>query len=245
MAVSIAPRLGGKSKFPYVLAQSSVPVILVPNGTVATNGTVTLGTALPATYSGGAWIRLPANAIVSGAAGLYWCVFSSTTVGQVYTNFADPASEFIPSIPVGTLVAATGSNSAYTQSTGADVTLVNVLLPANSMGVTGSLIISPFVASPNNANNKIWRTKSGSTNLNSTTNTTATADARPVIFRNAGAANLNFSNGFLGYAQGGSTYPYNRLAIDTSANQTITFTGQMAVATDYIALDAICFEVVE
>src|SRR5574337_1133130 len=91
------------TKVPYILAQSGVPVIVVPNGTVDANGTITLGTALSIVYAGGAWIRLPAGAVVGGSAGLYWCVFSFTTQGQVYTHFADKAAIFIPVVPTGAL----------------------------------------------------------------------------------------------------------------------------------------------
>lgn len=56
---------------------------VAPSGTVAVDGTITLGTALPATFSGGLWLYLPAGAIVSGAAAWYWADMSSTTVGVV------------------------------------------------------------------------------------------------------------------------------------------------------------------
>ena len=56
---------------------------VAPSGTVAADGTITLGTALPATFGGGLWLYLPAGAIVSGSAGWYWADMSSTTVGVV------------------------------------------------------------------------------------------------------------------------------------------------------------------
>lgn len=233
---------GSFVRVPYIVAQTAVPVIVVPNGTVATNGTITLGTALPIIYSGGAWIRLPAGAVVGGQAGLYWCVFSSTTVGQVYTAFNAASSEFIPNIP-SPVVAAVGSNVAYTQATASDIVLVNITLEAGALGLNGSFRLLPYVASPNNANNKIWKTKAAASTLNSTTNTTAVADARPVVMRNFGSYSLNFASGFIGYSQGGSTYPYTRLTVDTSVDVSVTITGQLAVATDYLCLDAFSFEV--
>ena len=87
--LAAAPEIG-----PIILAQSAVPLGLLPSGTVAADGTITLATALPTTYSGGMWGRLPAGAVVGGAAGLYWIVFSSTAVGAVKTSFADPAAPF-------------------------------------------------------------------------------------------------------------------------------------------------------
>jgi hypothetical protein len=126
---------------PYILSQSGVPVGLPPNGTVATNGQITLGTALPRVYSNGIWVYLPAGSVSGGAAGLYWCVMSSTTVGQVYTKFADTSQGFIPYTPTGTLVNAVGSNAAYTQTTGVDIVLASVTLPAGSLGNNGAVSI--------------------------------------------------------------------------------------------------------
>ena len=77
-----APAAGVLAKSTFVVARSAIPVILAPNGTIATNGTVTLGTALPLVYAS-AWVRFPAGAVVGGLAGLYFVKFSSTTVGQV------------------------------------------------------------------------------------------------------------------------------------------------------------------
>lgn len=102
---------------PLSLAQSGVPVVLPSSGTITSGGAITLLTALPATYSGGAWIYLPAGAVVGGSAGLYYCLFSSATVGAVKTNYvAAGSTAFTPYIPDGALVAAVGSGSAYTLS---------------------------------------------------------------------------------------------------------------------------------
>lgn len=156
MPVTSNPRLGAEAGTAYPLVRTAVPVCMAPNGTVATDGTVTLGTALPTTYAGGIWLRLPANAIVGGSAGLYWAVMASTTVGQVYTNFQDPASPFAPFVPGGTLVAAVGSNAAYTQTSGSDVTLINITVPGGSLGMNGSLRVHTLGANSSSANTKSY-----------------------------------------------------------------------------------------
>lgn len=238
---------GSYRKVPYVLAQSAVPVCLAPNGTVATNGIVTLGTALPATYAGGIWLRLPANAVVGGSAGLYWAVMSSTTQGQVYSNFADPASEFIPFVPASPLVAAVGSNSAYTQSTGADVTLVNVTLPGSSLGITGALHGSCVLVNNNTAGNKILTGKIGSTSFyGPKTRTTSTGETfSGMLVRNRGVANRNMT--FINTVpnDGGNSVAGNPAILDvnTEVDLSITITGQIATATDFIILEASTFEV--
>ena len=136
------------------LAQTAIPSILVPNGTVATNGAITLGTALSAIYAA-AWIYLPAGAVVGGAAGLYYATFSSTTVGQVYTNYVNPAStQLIPAISAGTPVAAVGSNSAYTTVVATDTPLATIDVPGLLMGANGRIRVTRRESTINNANGK-------------------------------------------------------------------------------------------
>jgi hypothetical protein len=160
---------------------------------------------------------------------------SSTTQGQVYTAYVDVSSEFIPYIPDG-LVNAVGSNVAYAQATGADVTLVNVTLPGGALGTRGALRVEADRSHPNNGNNKIFKVKVGEVSINSTTNTTIVADSRPTTLRNAGSQALNFSSGFVGLSPAGSTDPYLRLTSDTSAVSSVSITAQLAVATDYIVI---------
>lgn len=231
---------------PYVLAQSAVPVCLAPNGTVATNGIVTLGTALPTTYSGGIWLRFPANAIVGGAAGLYWAVMSSTTQGQVYTNFADPASEFIPFIPSGTLVAAVGSNAAYTQTTGADITLANTTLVAGVLGVSGALRCTRAISTttPSNANAKTSDLMLGAVDIHPADPTTNVYAEYISVTRNRGVANKQFNTRYntnMGVATTGNTNQWT--TVDTSVNNALSITGRIAVATDYVLLEGYTFEI--
>lgn len=238
---------GGALPISFVLSQSAVPVILVPNGTVATNGTITLGTALPTIYAGGAWIRLPANAIVGGSAGLYWCVFSSTTVGVVKTDYVDPANGFVPYVATGA-VTATGSNVAYTQTTGSDITLCNVLLQGNTLGNTSSLRISRSIFANNNSGgNKIFSIK-WDTNiliLNKTRTTTVLEAWGPFTVSNRGVLNRQVSVGpsYItdGATSGASASAYT--SVDTSTDKNIMCTGNIAVATDYIVLEGFVFEI--
>jgi hypothetical protein len=233
--------LSRSSKYPYILAQSAVPVCLAPNGTVATDGVVTLGTALPTTYSGGIWLRLPAGAVSGGEAGLYWAVMSSTTQGQVYTNFADPATQFIPFIPSGTLVAATGSNAAYTQTTGAVISLVNVTVPGGAMGPTGQLESRPIWTYPNNANNKVIQHSLGGVAYAAWTNTTTSTETRLARLRNRGVMNRQVDSAYLGFAA--STQVIGYRGIDTSIDQPAVLIAYIAVATDFIVLESFDYQI--
>lgn len=64
-----------------------VPVIVVSSGSYANNGVLSGITALDQTYSGGAYVCVPADAI-DGAnpAACYYHIFSSTTGGTAYNN---------------------------------------------------------------------------------------------------------------------------------------------------------------
>ncbi len=227
-------------KSPYILAQSAVPVCLAPNGTVATNGIVTLGTALPTTYSGGIWLRLPAGAVVGGLAGLYWAVMSSTTAGQVHTTFADPASQFIPYIPTG-LVAAVGSDAAYTQTT-AIVTLVNVTVPGGSMGLNGGFRINQNQHG-SGAGSKAFRNYFGGSLIWNPQSVISNATGGTLIVRNRGVVNkqcnLNSSTGDVTTSAGAVSYG----TVDTSVNQFIGLTAQLVGATDAATVEAFTIEI--
>ena len=247
MTTSVNPARGGKANFPYILAQSAVPVCLAPNGTIATNGTVTLNTALPTTYSGGIWLRFPASA-VSGdvTGGLYWTIMSSTTVGTVYAGKVDPASAFTPYVGSTAGGAVKGSNSEYPQDTAADVTLANITLPAGAMGTQGMLAVREiFVLGNNSASSKWPKVKVASTTimngLGGSAMTTNTAGRGVAFFRNCGNAALNMSNQYLSFGQSNSTA---WSTIDTSASVTLTLTGQLAtVATDFLIISGFTIEV--
>ncbi len=217
----------------YNLQKSAIPAILVPNGTVATNGTITLGTALPVIYTS-AWVRLPAGAVVGGLAGLYYVVFSSTTVGQVYTAFVDPALEFVPTIPT-TLVAAVGSNAAYTQATATDINLATVRIVGQTLGENGTLAFNALTSNNNSGGIKTASVKFGATTVATVdlTTTLTNETAKRVTNRGVGNKQLvhNVSTG------GTSTTAITQSSIDTFSDVLLTFTGKIATATDYLVLE--------
>jgi hypothetical protein len=186
-------------------------------------------TALPYAPTGTAYIYLPVGVVTAGSqgtgAGLYSVTYSSTTVCQL----------------TGTGIVT--ANAAYTQTTAADLVLATVTVPGGSMGANGRLIVYASVGQPNNANAKLWKTKIGATTLNSTSNTTSVTDDRPIIFRNKGSQSVNWHSGFIGYSQGGATFGHAQTAIDMSVDQTLTITGQLAVATDYLMLESYSIDI--
>lgn len=210
-----------------------VPVIIPDSSTVATNGTITV-TALPTTYSDGAWVYLPANAIVGGSAGLYWTIFSNTTTGVVKTNFVNPATtEFVPYVPTGTLTTAVGSNAAYTTPTATDVALVNITLAANSVSPGSVIKMFSRITCTNAADAKTVKHLLGSTTIGSQAFTTSTGGALDTAaFVRTAAKQVLGSHGDSGIAA--TTYGTVNLATASK----LVITGNLAAVTGYIVLEA-------
>lgn len=227
--------------FPYILAQSGVPVGIAPNGTIATNGAVTLGTALPTTYSGGIWLRFPANAVVGDSTGgIYWCVMSSTTVGTVYAGKIDTASEFVPYIGSTAGGAVTGSNSAYTQDT-SEITLVNVTVPANTLGAYGSLLWQANYLFTNSANNKTMQQRLDGTSISIVTRTTTANQSLCRRTQNCGLTNRQTTT--LGEEVNGTASSPSITTKDTTTSLGLTFSAQLATATEFIIFYSLTIEV--
>jgi hypothetical protein len=234
--------------YPYILAQSGVPVGIANNGTVATNGQITLGTALPRIYSGGIWLYLPAGAVSGGAAGLYWCVMSSVTVGQVYTNFADTSQVFVPYIPTGTLVNAVGSNAAYTQITNTDIVLANVTLPAGSLGNSGAVsIISSGHMATAAAGNKYVKAYYAAANfwLNQVTATSGNYKFSLFAgFMNCGITNSQVeTSADYSWGSGAVSGTLVKFNVDSTVDQPLKLTANIPNATESIIYETISIEV--
>lgn len=221
---------------PYILAQSAVPTILPSSGSSNATGQITLTTALPYTPSGTVQIYLPTGVVTAGSAGtgagLYPVVFSSTTVCQVQ----------------GTGIVS--ANGAYTQTTGSDLTLATITVPGGSMGANGALRGTEITNVNNSANNKIVKAFLGSQVFMTSAQTTVASWVGGFGFRNRGAQNVNVviasgTGGSTAFAFGSSSSGGANMptAVDTSVNQNLTLTGQLATATDYIMLDGYTVEV--
>lgn len=220
-----------------VLQQQGIPTIVVPNGTVATAGVITVGTALPLTYPR-AWIYLPAGAVVGGLAGWYYCVFSSTTVGQVYTNYqAAMDKPFVPA----SLTAAVGSNAAYTTLVATDVVMGAAMIPANLLGQFGSVDVTAFLSYNSTAGAKVGKVRFGAGTVVSSSATTTNGIVVRKRVQNR-ATNSQVIQAALETGATIATAP-TLLAIDTTADVQVDVVGQVAVATDYIILESLSVEV--
>jgi hypothetical protein len=223
-----------------VFSRSGIPFIIAPTGTMANNGAITLGTALPTTYAN-AYIYLPAGALFTGsAAGWYFCKFSSTTVGQVFNNTYVSG---LPSIPQNPTAFLTTGPGAYTGVT-TQQTAVSVALPANSLGVNGGGRIEATWSYPNNANNKTIIASFGGFAYLSTTSTTSAAAAMKKSFRNRGVSNSQVYDAGTGALAGGTGAASTGFSsIDCTQTQNFTFAMTLGTATDYLILESYCIEV--
>ena len=209
----------------------AIPIIIPNSSTVATNGNITV-TALPTTYAG-AWVYLPADAVVDGEAGFYWTTFSSTTAGSVKTNYIDPTEEFIPYVPTGTITTAVGSNSAYVTPTDADITMVNISLPANSLSSGTTVKMFSRVTCPSATDAKTVSHKLGSTAIGTQAFTTSTGGTLTTgMF--VRAADKQVLGSFGDSAIAATTFG----TVDLTDASSLVITGKLAATTGYFVLEA-------
>lgn len=219
----------------YILSQAAIPFIKASSGSMANNGAVTAMTALPKTYSNGAYLYLPANAIQAGsAAGWYWFVGSSTTAGTVYNSTYTSGT---PIVGTTTAFATTGPG-AFTGDTGA-VTFVTITVPANSLGINGSLDIRSGWVFNNTAGTKAMAANYGGTAVWSQTQTNQLSLYAIGTAQNRGSLAVQTMSYMFATqtstAKGQSTTADG--TVDTAASQTVTFTATNNTATDHTILE--------
>lgn len=202
-------------KIPVTATPSAQGVRFVaPSGTVAADGAITLGTALPATFSGGLWLYLPAGAIVSGAAAWYWADMSSTTVGVVRGSQGGAA-----------LV---GSAAAYTGVT-AEATAYTCNIATPEVGRSTILRLPTLCASGTNAKTIRLRVGGAAVLTTAISTTGQLGGVVQILTTNLGGGVVSIEN-----ANGGGTSAVVMLA-DVGAAIAVDVTLQQATATDYVA----------
>lgn len=205
---------------------ATIPVGLAPPGTMGNNGAVTFSTALPAVFSGG-YLYFAANAIASGVgAGFYWVVPSNTTTAVVYNNTYTVGGSLIrPALPTAFVTTGPG---AYTNTT-SEITCYSSTLLGGLLGSNGRMMLSIFAAGDTTATTKTVRIKLGGTPICSIIATALSASLYypSVEFANRNDAAKNIcSNWFAGGAN--SLYSPNITAIDTTVDNTLTYTLQLS-----------------
>lgn len=228
-----------------ILMQGGLTVGIPSSGSIGNNGALSGIAALDATYSGGIYLYFPANAIFAGsAAGLYYCVMSSTTAGTIYNNTYTGGVPTAPASP--TPFASTGPG-AYTQTTG-EITLSTQTVPGGIMGINGALRVNAKIPVSASVNAKTVNVKLSTTTLLNGTTSTGTVNHfrfQHGLISNLGSASRQMGEpggafgGANGVNSGGSTFG----AVNTAADQSLTVTGTLGAATEYILLENLLVEV--
>lgn len=223
---------------PVTRLGSGLAVLLPSSGSVAANGALTLTTGIPLSggYSWGCYMYFPAGAVYSGsAAGMYYVVMNSVSTGTIYNDIYSGGQPSIPATPTPIVAAGPG---AYTQTT-AQISLTWQTLGANSLGVSGRLMVQPCFVFPNNANNKVTSVYFGGSVVFAKTRTTSTQETPLVDIRSRGVATRQISAWATSSGPAtSSTAGVVNTAIDTTADVIVSMRGQLAVATDYIILES-------
>jgi len=143
------------------------------------------------------------------------------------------AVAFTPVVPSGTLTAVTGSNSSFTGST-TETTLINVTVPAGSIGNNGQIVVTANWSCNNSAGAKTGTVYLGGSAIGTASSyTTSTGGSSMNSIRNRGALGVQSTQLIGGAAASAHVYT----AIDTSASVALTITGDTATATDHIVLE--------
>lgn len=232
MAAIVNSRIAGGNGQNTVI--SNTPSGVAPTGTVGTNGAITLGTALTKVYSGGIFLRFPANALFSGSlAASYWCVMSSTTAGTAFNNVLTG----IPVVPDSTIAIVDAGPGAYTGVTG-DVTVASFTMPGGTLGPNGSAVITHENSYNATAGAKLFKWLIGGSLLLTITRTlTGNHDYVTGRFRNLGSAARN-SFIVLSESSTASAGSPTLTTVDTTASQTVAFVVNTATATDVAIVES-------
>jgi hypothetical protein len=218
----------GVSGVRYDAAKWGVPFIVASTGTMANNCAITLGTALPTTYSGGAWVLLPAGAVAAGvpaAATWFWSVWSSSTQG---TCFNSTYTSGVPTLGTQTAFATTGPG-AFTGVT-AETTGPTITIPANVMGPSGRIDFDYTAQATNNASSKTIKVKHATGIVYQTLAASVSTVGDAGWIQNAGATNVQTTGNIQAIAADtvGSLYA----VVDTTTAQTVSWTYTNALATN-------------
>lgn len=201
----------------YVLIETGIPFVLT-SGSMGNNGALTLTTAVATAYPN-AYVYMPAEAIAAGsAAGFYYAVFSTTTAATIYNNVYTTGTPEIPASPTAFVTTGPG---AFTFSTGSSYTAVQATLPANAMGIDGSLEFIWTATANNSANAKYASALfGGQTVAGATAFTSQTSGRWNATVQNRGVVNVQTING-VEIANGQVSAANGTLSINTAANVTV------------------------
>lgn len=239
MSTSVNRRLANSTPdVPIILAKSAIPFIHISSGSIGDNGALSGVTALPTTYSGGAYCYFPANAIAAGVgAGWYWTVFSGTQAGTIYNN---TYTSGIPAVPASPTAFSTTGPGAYTGDT-TERAGPTITIPGGAMGANGAVIARGKYAHTS-TNVKTARIRhsgiAGTAYVSHSVGATTGAEYEATI-QNMGSASLQ-----MGYGKGyrSTTFEVDGVqygTVNTGADSTVVFTHTKGTATDNAIVEGV------
>lgn len=236
-----------------VSQRTAIPFAIAPTGTMANNGAVTLGTALPAVY-GSCYLYLPAGAIsASSLANWYYAVMTSTTVGTVFNNLyvptvnagANPFAGGAPFIPAAPTAFVSTGPGAFTGSVLA-LTGPALFISSGTIGPNGFLRVCCLASVNNSAGVKTVTLGLGSIAAPATfvsiVPTTSSGQKITTTVFNRGASSINVADSASLYGPGASATGNAYTAINFAVANYLVPTLQLAVATDVLVLEALTYE---
>jgi len=210
----------------------TVPMILPPSGTIADNGALTLGTALPEIIPA-SYQYFPAGAVYSGStAGMYFVEMSSTTLGTIYNNVYVSGEAGVPLVK--TAIVATGPG-AYTQATTA-ITLLTLPVYGGLLGNGGAIVTRQSWSCINNANAKSVHFYFGTEEINGGSLASHSSVHYSNTVTNTGYTNVQRATPLVSDIVGFDLDTSFTLYEDTSVDFNLTYTAVLSTATDYIIL---------
>jgi hypothetical protein len=218
----------------------SVPAGVAPSGSMGNNGALTLGTALDQIYSDGVWLWLPANAISAGsAAGCYWCIMSSTTIGTVYNTVLGSK---IPYKPDYNVAFSTTGPGAYTGLI-TESAVATITMPGGTLGLQGRVSGHILSSHNNSAGAKKWYLRGGSTELRSQSSTTSVASSMQFMFV-ASNSSQKITGPSTNTMSASAVNVNDVITLDHSADVVLTFNVDTATATDWQIINAVQMSVI-
>ena len=221
------------------LGVQNMYMIIPSSGSIGNNGALTGITALTNTAGlllgagNGVYMYFPLNAIATGiAAGWYYVVLYSTTAGTIYNN---TYTSGVPTIPTSPTAFVTTGPGAYTQTTAA-ITSYQFTVIGNTLGANGAVFCVAEMFKSNASTASVYLTGYyGGQNLwaGGPSGTGNYASMYLSTFRNAGVTNrqhsaANYLSNSVAYNLSGT--------VDTTVNQTLSLTAQIANAADFLVI---------
>jgi hypothetical protein len=123
-----------------------------------------------------------------------------------------------------------------------ETTLGTITVPAKSMGPNGRVRITTLWSHTSSANNKTLKVKFGSTVYTNVVDTTTASAWLTTMVANRNATNSQVGPAAGMTGEGSSTSAVVTSGEDTTANVTIAITGQLAVGTETVTLEAYVVE---